>query len=183
MQRISNPIMTSTTTIIKVLQVNLNHCWLAHQLLAQTTLERGTDVALISDFHHRIGDDQHWIQSLDGKCVINVCKNSGVMPCEKGAGISFAWARISTIIFYSCYCTPNCTIQEFDQFLWGLVTSIHGQNLQTHDVIIGGDFNSHCTPLSGDQPPMTQGALCYPVLPPHSTSSTSTRARRQRTTE
>jgi len=32
---------------------------------------------------------------------------------------------------------------EFDQFLYGLETSIRSQNLLTYDLIVAGDFNSH----------------------------------------
>lgn len=39
----------STHLNMKVIQINLNHCKAAHDLLVQTVLEKGIDVAIISD--------------------------------------------------------------------------------------------------------------------------------------
>jgi len=107
----------------KVLQVNLNYCWIAQQLLTQTMLKRKTDVALISDFYQKIVEDR--LRARTGSVSLPYTETG------------YALARISTTLFYSCYCTPNCTIQEFNQFLCGLEISI-----RTNDIIVGGDFNS-----------------------------------------
>lgn len=137
--------MTDANSTIKVLQVNLNHCWAAQQLLAQTMYERETDVALISDFHHRLNDPQRWIQSLDGKCAVSVRSDSLARISETGAGMGYVWAKIGVTTLYSCYWTPNCPIEEFNQFLLDLETSIRGRNLLVEDIIVAGDFNSHST--------------------------------------
>lgn len=135
--------MTTLSTVIKVLQVNLNHCWMAQQLLAQTMVERGTTVAVISDFYRLHGDDHLWVQSSDSKCAVVLRRNSDLTMAEKGAGPGFAWARVGNVLIYSCYWTPNCTVMEFEQFLYGLETSIRSWNLQIYDLIVAGDFNSH----------------------------------------
>lgn len=58
-------------------------------------------------------------------------------------GADFAWVKTSQKLFYSCYCIPNCTIQDFDLFLSGLEASIRNQTTQETDLIVAGDFNSH----------------------------------------
>lgn len=133
----------SSPPVIKVLQINLNHSWTAQQLLTQTMVERKTDVALISDYNHPITDEQHWVSSSDRKCAVFFHRNSRVTLAEHGSGIGFAWARTRRAVFYSCYCTPNCTIEAFDSFLSGLELSIRNQNGREIDLIVAGDFNSH----------------------------------------
>jgi len=88
-----------------------------------------------------MGDSEHWAESLDKKSAIFISGASDSVICDKGAGTGFAWARINHVFFYSCYCTPNCTVQEFDLFLGGLEESI--RNKPSTNLIVAGDFNSH----------------------------------------
>jgi len=44
---------------------------------------------------------------------------------------------------YSCYCTPNCSIQEYDIFLGGLEHSISHQPRVPANLVVAGDFNAH----------------------------------------
>lgn len=129
--------------MFQVLQVNLNHCWVAQQLLLQTVAERGIDVVIVSDYNRQMGGSaQQWVASSDSKCAIYVA-NSTAYISDRGGGVGFAWARIGSTLFYSCYFTPNCTIQEFDQFLGDLDASIRNQTIAGLDTIVAGDFNSH----------------------------------------
>lgn len=43
---------------MKALQINLNHCWAAQQLLAQTMKDRSTDVILVSEYYKVIADEK-----------------------------------------------------------------------------------------------------------------------------
>ncbi|XP_060881671.1 uncharacterized protein LOC132953154 [Metopolophium dirhodum] len=129
--------------MIKVIQINLNHCWTAQQLLMQTISERGIDVTIISDYYKEIGDDQQWASSADSKCAIYIPTRSAASISDRGSGNGFAWTKVVRILYYSCYITPNCTLQEFDQFLVGLEASIRGQSGPEADLIVAGHFNSH----------------------------------------
>lgn len=129
--------------VMKVLQVNLNHCWAVQQLLLQTIAERGIDVVVVSDYNRQMGvSAQQWVASMDSKCAIYVA-NSTTYISDRGGGFGFAWARIGSTLFYSCYFTPNCTIQEFNQFLGDLDASIRNRAIVGLDIIVAGDFNSH----------------------------------------
>jgi len=137
------PLTTGSSPVFKVLQVNLNHCWAAQQLLLQTVAERGIDVVVVSDYNRQMGGSAHqWVASADGKCAIYVASTSSYIS-DRGGGVGFAWARINSMLLYSCYCTPNCTIQVFDQFLGDLDASIRNQAIAGLDIIVAGDFNSH----------------------------------------
>jgi len=49
------PLTADPTPWIKVLQVNLNHCWTAQQLFLQTVAELNTDVVIVSDYNRPLG--------------------------------------------------------------------------------------------------------------------------------
>ncbi|KAL4082665.1 hypothetical protein QTP88_029726 [Uroleucon formosanum] len=109
--------------------------------VGMTMAERGITVAILSDYNRPMGDSEHWVESLDKKSAIFISGASDLVIWDKGAGMGFAWARINHVFFYSCYCTPNCTVQEFDLFLGGLEESI--RNKPSTNIIVAGDFNSH----------------------------------------
>ncbi|KAL4104767.1 hypothetical protein QTP88_020043 [Uroleucon formosanum] len=125
------------------LKVNLNHCWTAQQLLTQTTAERNADILVVSDYLRDLGDDARRVNSCDRKCAVLVAGRSTSIISDKGAGVGFAWAKVGNTLVYSCYCTPNCSIQVFDSFLNGIESSVRGQNLTDTHLIVAGDFNAH----------------------------------------
>jgi hypothetical protein len=129
--------------VITVLQVNHNHCWTAQQLLLQTVAELDIDVVIVSDYNRPLGQAPLWVASSDNKCGLYVTGRSTATVSDQGSGVGFARARVGGKLFYSCYCTPNCTTQEFDRFLGGLEASVRSQTSAGIDVIVAGDFNSH----------------------------------------
>lgn len=127
---------------IKVLQVNLNHCWTAQQLLLQTIVELNIDVVIVSDYNRPLGQAPRWVPSSDGKCAVYVSGRSADVS-DQGYGCGFALAKVGGKLFFSCYYTPNCTIQDFDRFLNSLELSVQHNAGAGSDVIVAGDFNSH----------------------------------------
>jgi len=65
-------VVTDPPPVIRVLQVNLNHCWTAQQLLLHTVAELGTDVVIVSDYNRPIGQPEQWAASTDSKCAVFV---------------------------------------------------------------------------------------------------------------
>ncbi|CAI6362891.1 unnamed protein product [Macrosiphum euphorbiae] len=128
---------------IKVIQINLNHCWAAQQLLLQTMAELQSSIAIISDYYRPMGGDERWFNSVDGKSAIFVTGNSCPTITHHGAGPGFVWVRIDNLVLYSCYCSPNCTLQEFDAFLGGLEASIRLQPCRQVNLVVAGDLNAH----------------------------------------
>lgn len=49
---------------------------------------------------------------------------------------------VANTISYSSYCSPNCTLTEFDSFLTGLEASIRLQANSRANLIVAGDFNA-----------------------------------------
>lgn len=133
----------SQPSMAKVLQVNLNHCWAAQQLLAHTVLERGIDVVIVSDYYRGFDSNPCWIDSTDHKCGVLITDNCVWPVLGKGAGTGYAGAKVGDTVFYSCYCTPNCTLQDFDIFLDGVERSISNLAAGNAKLVVASDFNAH----------------------------------------
>ncbi|CAI6374150.1 unnamed protein product [Macrosiphum euphorbiae] len=143
---------------IGVIQINLNNSWTAQQLLLQTMAERGSRVAVLSEYNRPMGDSDHWAESLDRKCAVFAPNSSDVTLAEQGAGVGFVWVWLDDVLLYSCYCTPNCSIQEYDLFLGGLEPSIAHQQRAPVNLVVAGDFNSH-SPEWGSARLNTRGSM------------------------
>lgn len=76
--------------VFKILQINLNHCWAAQQLLAQTVVECSMDIVLLNDYYRQCDDDQQWSASVDGKCAVYISTRSTIEIAEKGNRVGFA---------------------------------------------------------------------------------------------
>jgi len=99
-------------------------------------------IAVLSDYLRPMSDNERWVASTDGKSAIYV---TCPVITEHGAGQGFVWARIDSSVGYSCYCSPNCTLQEFDVFLGGLEVSIRQYLNSQVNIIAAGDLNAHST--------------------------------------
>lgn len=69
--------------------------------------------------------------------IIMVNKNIGLK--EHGSGNGYTWVELEENVIYSCYFSPNTTLEEFVKKLTELGDSIR---TQTKPVTITGDFNS-----------------------------------------
>lgn len=106
------------------MQINLNHCWAAQQLLKQAVLDQSINVVLISKQLRNPADDANWVSSNDNKCA-SVAVGYSVPPIEDtGSGTGFAWIKLGSLVIYSCYFTPNCSAAEFEEYLGRLDGSI-----------------------------------------------------------
>lgn len=83
------------------------------------------------------------MNSVDGKAAILVTGNPRPPITDHGAGLGFAWAVVEGTVFYSCYCSPNCSLEDYDTFLTGLEASIRRQTTSRVNFVIAGDFNAH----------------------------------------
>ncbi|XP_047997336.1 uncharacterized protein LOC125238963 [Leguminivora glycinivorella] len=122
---------------MKILQLNINHCEAAHDLLMQTVRELKLDLVLIAEPYKHLST-QPWECDSTTKAVIWSC---GKFPFQsvvnnKEAGFVAAW--VDGIRFYSCYAPPSLSIEQFTDFL----DRITGDARQHFPVAIAGDFNA-----------------------------------------
>ena len=121
---------------MRILQLNLNHCAAAQDLLEQTVFENNIDVALLSEQYSQRSEST-WATDISGKAAIWSCKGQPFISCSKDHN----WANIRGIYFVSCYAPPSISIKDFEDFLLELALETRGKS----PVIIAGDFNAWST--------------------------------------
>jgi len=125
------------------IQINLNHFWVAQQLLSQIALECLSDILIISDQYSNPSDDSRWSKSADGRCVIALAGSSGLVVDGKETGDGFTWLRAGRFLVNSCYFTPRRCDERLFQFLGDLEESIALHGAEDVVLFVGGDFNAH----------------------------------------
>jgi len=128
--------MTSSTSF---LQINLQKCQLAQDLMWQKLSADGVDLAVVSEPYNLTGA-VGWHQDRTGLAAIGICPKCPNVPREIEQGDGFVAARFSNFTVYSCYISPNCSFAEFEDFLGKLGNSISRR--QGQKLIVAGDFNA-----------------------------------------
>lgn len=121
----------------RILQINLNHCRGAQDLLFQTVSERKADLVIVSE-PYKVPNRTDWVSSLTGTAAIYAVTTGSIAEIERSQG--FVAVRWNGIIVYSCYVSPNVPFNMFSSFLNRLTVSI-SQKRGT-PIIVAGDFNS-----------------------------------------
>lgn len=122
---------------MRVLQGNLHRSYVASNVLEQLVYQHGIDLVLVSE-QYQAKDSAVWFPDTTSTAAVWCC-NPGLRVEANGYGDGFAWVKVGTCTFVSCYFTPNQSINQFQERLDGLedcLNSMHGH------VMVGGDFNS-----------------------------------------
>jgi len=89
----------------RILEINLNCCKVAQQLLLQTATEKKADVMIICEQNKTL---PHWYSDTKGKAAIAIYQ--AIIQEEIGnPGRRYVWSRIRWVQLYSCYVSPNIT--------------------------------------------------------------------------
>lgn len=122
---------------MKILQLNINHCKAAHDLLMQTVRELKVDLVFLSEpYKHLTG--QPWETDITAKAVVWSCGKLPFQSVVNNGSAGFVAASVDGIRFYSCYAPPSLSIAEFTDFLDRLTEDAK----QHQPVAIAGDFNA-----------------------------------------
>ncbi|XP_054083381.1 uncharacterized protein LOC128920325 [Zeugodacus cucurbitae] len=125
---------------MRVLQLNLNHCEAAQELLSQTVYEQKIDVAIISE-QYRNKSESTWISDCTNKAAIWACGGKAFQDKPLVDKPFYARAKIGGINFYSCYIPPSVSQSDFEKILDELVKEV----LTTTMNVVAGDFNAWAT--------------------------------------
>ena len=130
-----------STKIARVLQINLNHCAVAQDLLLQLVREEKADIAIVSE-EYRDLNEPNWVRDIISKAAIWVCGNLHI-SCKMDPLLPvFTWVEVAGMRLYSCYFPPSDDIDEFIRSLDAVAASARISRLP---VMIGGDFNAWAT--------------------------------------
>jgi len=121
----------------KLIQLNMNHCATAHDLIQQTVRELSVDVALLSE-PYRSMENADFVSDSTGKAAIWVCGPwSCKLVCIHSAR-GFVRARLGELWLYSCYLAPSLPLPEFEAVLEEISEDARGKP----QVVIAGAFNA-----------------------------------------
>lgn len=138
MRRIQKRDARSGKETMKCIQINLNHCEAAQDLLTQTVKEEKADLALICEQYKTIHATSRWVDDSTKKAAIWTCGKYAFERKNANKSPNFAYAKIKGIHFFSCYAPPSATMAEYQQMLDVLVAEVRGKS----PAIVAGDFNA-----------------------------------------
>lgn len=122
--------------MVKYLQINLNCCKAAQALLHQVAAEEGVDFILTSE--HNREEGPNWY--ADTLCKAAIVNFSRIRLDKEGLGeAGFRWVEVHGLRLYSCYWSPNTTIQDYTDFVTRLERSIKSN---ATEILLTGDFNA-----------------------------------------
>ncbi|KAH8234541.1 hypothetical protein KR032_009141, partial [Drosophila birchii] len=123
-----------------LLQLNLNHCRAAQDLLSQTVSDTKTDIAILSE-PYRAKHVGVWQQSADGGAAIWSCGQPAGHISKRVARPGYTRATLHKMTVYSCYLAPSLSIDAFRDIVLEIAQDARGRS----PVLIAGDFNAWAT--------------------------------------
>lgn len=122
---------------MKCLQLNLNHCEIAQDLLWQTIAEKQIDVAILSEPYRNI-DGGTAVSDTTTKASIWACGRFPLQEVVVRGEEGYVVARVNGVYIFSCYAPPSLQPDEFEH----LLDKITADATRYKPNIIAGDFNA-----------------------------------------
>ena len=126
---------------MRFLQLNLNHCEAAQDLLWQAIYERHIDVAVLCEQYKNMNEPATWMSDKTGRAAIWVCRRYFVQEIQPNQTDGFVWVKVNDIYICSVYVQPSASHEEFETIVDQVVDELKGRR----PVVIAGDFNAWAT--------------------------------------
>lgn len=94
---------------MKLLQLNLNNCEVAQDLLRQTVAEKQIDVAIVSEQYRRV-DGCTWVADTTDKAAIWACGRFPVQQVVVRGRAGYVGVRVNGVYVFSCYAPPSLNL-------------------------------------------------------------------------
>ncbi|ENN71802.1 hypothetical protein YQE_11536, partial [Dendroctonus ponderosae] len=133
-----------------VLQINLNRCRIAHDLIERTIANENITVTIDQEPYGKSRIEFH---DANRDSFINVDNKHDVI--KSGSGEGFVHVELSTCVFFSCYFSPNGEVADIERLLQNVERIIRHQG---KNVVMGGDLNAK-TNLIGSKTTNQRGAI------------------------
>ncbi len=122
---------------MKVIQINLNHCEAAQDLLGQMVAETEADLVMVSE-PFKVPANSVWISDGTKKAALWICGKYPFQEAKLRQEDGYAIAKINNIYFFSCYAPPSLQLSEYESMIDKIVAEARGH----HPIVIAGDFNA-----------------------------------------
>lgn len=127
--------------MFQILQINLNRCRLAQDLLVQNACQLGVDLVIISEPYRVLPE---WMGDTTGDAAIWIIGFKGrfasLAPSVSAEGI--ATATVGNTVVVSCYCRPSRKGPDFLKYLEDLEEILISRMSPGMGVVVAGDFNA-----------------------------------------
>jgi hypothetical protein len=123
---------------MEVMQLNLNHCEMAQDLLMQSVAEMKLDVALISEPYKVPTNNGNWVTDKARMAAIYVSGGYPIQEIISNGCEGFVVVKVNGVYLCSCYAPPRWSMEEFEAMLDTLSSIM----LNKRPVVIGGDLNA-----------------------------------------
>lgn len=123
--------------MIKFIQINLNHCCEAQNLLQQEMISQQIEIAIISEPYRNINAPE-WIGDVKGKVAVwwnPRLLSSSCVACHRGDG--YVLTKIKDMIIISVYNSPKSDLEKMLEEITEHIAQIKYKN-----IIVAGDFNA-----------------------------------------
>ncbi|XP_078051400.1 uncharacterized protein LOC144477547, partial [Augochlora pura] len=124
----------------RILQINLNGCRMAQDLLTQTAAELGAEIVVISEPWK---PPSHWFMDPSGKAGVWITERGAkankkivAVGCKEGA----VAVEIDGTYVVSCYYSPNVPFRTYEERLGELQELLTGCDLDR--TLVMGDLNA-----------------------------------------
>ena len=129
---------------MRILQINLNRCKLAQDMMHQCAIELRPDIIIISEPNRQL---PHWFNDTKGDASIWVTLLNGKLPDEttevKSEGI--VGVRVGDVFCFSGYCSPNISKLAYSKYIETLLSMTKNVARRHDKVVVVGDFNAKST--------------------------------------
>lgn len=139
MEQLNPPPPETDDKRINILQINLNHCKNAQELLTQSVLQHQIDLVVISEpwqppsywFNDDHKNASIWIPQPAEKftTIKSLYKTKGIVSIQ-----------VDNYIYISCYFSPNISIESYVEKISELENFLNTVNY--NNCVIAGDFNA-----------------------------------------
>lgn len=123
---------------MKLIQINLNRCHAAHDLLNKKIKEENIDIAILCEINKKGSSTRNnYNDSSDN--VSTLIKNKQLTPNTHKAGNSYTVTEIRDMTLINCYISPNVDVNTFENYLNEITIQI--KNTKNKKILIAGDLN------------------------------------------
>ncbi|XP_073821308.1 uncharacterized protein [Musca autumnalis] len=123
---------------MKFIQLNLNHCEAAQDLLKQTVRELEVDLAIISEPYKNISS-ANWLCDKSG--TTSIWSLNKPIQNALNSATGFVRATFAGLTVYSCYIPPRHDIEDYRR----IITDLTNDAASRGSILIAGDFNAWAT--------------------------------------
>lgn len=132
--------------MIKTIQLNAGRSKIAHDLLEAKALQDRASLLLVSEPNQAF--TKTWLRDApDGDVAIKIMPTAATAAAGSGSpGRGILWVKLGKIAIYTCYFSPNATLQQYKDWLQLLQASITSHRGL---VLVTGDFNARSPQWGG----------------------------------